>query len=320
MWLPVIRLEFLKMADLEFYNKHLKTGTLEELTQLFLDTLVGTNRTHEFFVDWGKVRKNIEQFKIELGILNSLLGTKNFEGDLKKILVGYPEVLSLIPMLIAVRETKLKVIEDFGEKESDIVEYSFHKKDLNEATVNGVVEFFRKTGLESIFTDGQTKNLRDYLLGVEVGMDTHARKNRSGHSMEIALSPLLKILEKKLNLKIYAQKKFKDLHGVFGTTPTGLADRKFDFVISRDGNAINLEADFFATTGSKPQEIVDSYINRCKELNEVGWGFIFVTDGGAWQGQRNQISKAIEELPYTFNLNFVRRGLLEKVIEKLIVE
>ena len=138
--------------------------------------------------------------------------------------------------------------------------------------------------------------------------------------MEIALSPLLKILEKQLDLKIYAQKKFKDIRSIFGTTPTGLADRQFDFVISRGGNVINLEADFFATTGSKPQEIVDSYINRYKELNEVGWGFIFVTDGGAWQGQRNQISKAIEELPYTFNLNFVRKGLLEEVIEKLIVK
>ena len=308
------------MADLEFYNKHLRVGTLNELTQLFLDTLVDTNRTHEFFVDWEKVRKNIEQFKIELGILNSLLGTKNFEEDLRKILEGYPEVLSLIPMLIAVREAKLKVIEDFGKKESDIVEYSFHKEDLNEAAVNGIVEFFWKTGLDGIFTDGQTKNLRDYLLGVEVGMDTHARKNRSGHSMEIALSPLLKVLEKKLDLKIYAQKKFKDIHSIFSTIPTGLADRQFDFIVSRGGNAINLEADFFATTGSKPQEIVDSYINRYKELSEVGWGFIFVTDGGAWQGQRNQISKAIEELPYTFNLNFVRKGLLEEVIEKLIAE
>ena len=308
------------MADLEVYDKYLKTGTLGGLTQLFLDTLVDTNRTHEFFVDWEKVRKNIEQFKIELGILTSLLGTKNFEGDLRKILEGYPEVLSLIPMLIAVRGEKLKVIKDFGERDSDIVEYSFQKKDLNEDGINKIVGFFRKTGLEGIFTDGQTKNLRDYLLGVEVGMDTHARKNRSGHSMEIALSPLLKILEKKLDLKIYAQKKFKDVHSIFGTIPTGLADRQFDFVISRGGKAINLEADFFTTTGSKPQEIIDSYINRWKELNEVGWGFIFVTDGGAWQGQRSQISKAIEELPYTFNLNFVRKGLLEEVIEKLLVE
>lgn len=307
------------MAELKFYEENLEVRTLGELTQLFLDTLVDTNRTHEFFVDWDKVRKNIEQFKIELGILNSLLGTKNFEEDLRKILGGYPEVLSLIPMLIAVRESKLKIIEDFGEKDSNIVEYSFHKRDINDAAVNGIVEFFRKTGLEDIFTDGQTKNLRDYLLGVEVGMDTHARKNRSGHSMEIALSPLLKILERGLGLKIYAQKKFKDVHNIFGTIPTGLADRQFDFVISRGGNVINLEADFFTTTGSKPQEIIDSYINRYKELGEVGWGFIFVTDGGAWRGQRNQISKAIEELPYTFNLNFVRKGLLERAIEKLVV-
>lgn len=128
------------------------------------------------------------------------------------------------------------------------------------------------------------------------------------------------MLEKKLSLKIFAQKKFKDISNIFGTIPAGLADRQFDFVISRGGKTINLEADFFTITGSKPQEIIDSYINRYKELNEVGWGFIFVTDGGAWRKQRNQISKAIEELPYTFNLNFIRRGLLEKVIEKLVIK
>lgn len=309
------------MSELEFYSENLKVEDLDELILCFLDTVVDTNRTHEFFVDWVKVRNNLENFKIELGILNSLLGTTNFEEDLREILGKYSEVISLIPLLIAVRDKNLKVIEDFGERDSDIVEYSFHQeKDLSEGDVNKIVEFFRKTGLKTIFTDGQTKNLRDYLLGVEVGMDTHARKNRSGHSMEIALSPLLKVLEKKLDLKIYAQRKFKDIHSIFGTIPEGLADRQFDFIISRGGKAINLEADFFATTGSKPQEIIDSYINRYKELEGVGWGFIFITDGGAWRGQKNQISKAFAELPYTFNLNFVRKGLLEKAIERLIVE
>lgn len=55
-----------------------------------------------------------------------------------------------------------------------------------------VYEFFCQTGLDEIFTNGKITNLHDYVFGVEVGLDTNARKNRSGKDFANIISNFLK--------------------------------------------------------------------------------------------------------------------------------
>jgi type II restriction enzyme len=159
-------------------------------------------------------------------------------------------------------------------------------------------------------------NLKDYLTGVEVGLDTHARKNRSGSAMELAVLPLMQTLvESNKGLSLLFQKQFKDVEKSWGlSVPTTLRERRFDYVIKKDKTLINIEVNFFAGGGSKPQEIVDSYINRQNELYAEGWKFIWITDGRGWKAGKNQIQRAIKEIDYVLNLDFVRRGLLEHII------
>jgi len=228
----------------------------------------------------------------------------------------------VVPILIATREPKLKVIKDFLDGNNDIVEYEFKKRDLSDQEINGLLYFFSKTGLKRFFEELSNRSLQDYLTGVEVGMDTHARKNRSGDAMELALKPIIEQINAKNGNKftILFQKKFGYLEKTFGIQVlSSIKNRKADFIILKDNNRkiINVEVNFYSGTGSKPQEIVDAYINRQSELDANGFHFIWVTDGDGWKGQKNQITKGFEEVKYLLNLHFVRKGLLEDILCKI---
>lgn len=289
----------------------------EEVVEKFHDSIVYTNRDHKFFVNWEKIKKNVEKFKIELNILNSLIGSHEFDKDLSHILSKYPEVIPCIPILLALRETELKLIDDFYCTEIKMVDYDFNKRILSSAEIDEFVDFFDKTGLKHFFTHLSSQSIKDYVTGVEVGLDTHARKNRSGDAMELVLKPIIEDINKKLGIKnMLFQKKFSALKTNFGIeVSSSLKNRKADFIIIKDRDkVINIEVNFYSGTGSKPQEIVDSYINRQEELRENGFMFVWITDGYGWKGQQNQILKGFEKIDYLLNLNFVRIGILEEIL------
>ena len=304
----------------QIYFEHFHNESIEEIITFFHDTIVDTNRGFKFFVDWEKVKEHVDRYKIELNILNTLIGSKTFEKDLRIILTKYPEVLPAIPILIAVRAQRLKglkVIRDFMDDQQDYAEFDFSERILTSKDMETFVEFFEKTGLKGFFENLSSKSIQDYVTGVEVGMDTHARKNRSGNAMELAIKPIVDqiISSHPDNLQCLFQKKFKDLADFDVRIPTPLEDRKADFLIVKSTTkVINIEVNFYSGTGSKPQEIVDSYINRQRELAEYELHFIWITDGYGWKGQKNQIAKGFREVNYLLNLHFCRKGLLEKIL------
>jgi len=301
----------------QVYFKHLQSESIEEIITLFHETIVDTNRGFKFFVDWEKVKEHVNRYKIELNILNTLIGSKTFEKDLLQILNKYPEVLPAIPILLAVRDQKLRVIRDFMDDRQDYAEFDFSERHMTAKDMEFFVEFFEKTGLKGFFENLSSKSIQDYVTGVEVGMDTHARKNRSGSAMELAIKPIVDqiISEHADNFQCFFQKKFKNLADFGVRVPSPLEDRKADFIIFKSKTKIiNIEVNFYSGTGSKPQEIVDSYINRQRELAEYGLHFIWITDGYGWQGQKNQISKGFRRVNYLLNLHFCRNGLLEKIL------
>jgi type II restriction enzyme len=228
----------------------------------------------------------------------------------------------VIPILIAVRASKLRVINDIVDADSDIVTYLFNKRDLSPDEIEDIIEFFDKTGLKSFFESLAARSIYDYVTGVEVGMDTHARKNRSGEAMELVLKPMIEEINLRLKapVKILFQKNFGSLRSEFDIPVSqSIENRKADFILVDEvsGQITNIEVNFYSGTGSKPQEIVDSYINRQNELEENGFRFIWVTDGYGWKGQKNQIRKGFEKIDYLLNLHFVRQGLLEAIIASL---
>ena len=161
--------------------------------------------------------------------------------------------------------------------------------------------------------------MHDYLYGVEVGLDSNARKNRSGSFMENIIGQSLdEIRQSVKNVEIFPKGTFRNLatkHGL--QIPLSLKDRTPDFTIRKGNQLLSIEVNFYSGQGSKPQEIVDAYINRQRELKRSGWEFIWITDGNGWRKGQNQISKAIRQMDFVMNISFVKKGFLKYVIEEL---
>ena len=79
----------------------------------------------QYYIDFETIYKNAEEHKIELNMMNSLIGSKTIENDFEKLVIKYPEVIKCIPTLLAVRQYEIIVLDDEGNK----LEYNF--KNLN---------------------------------------------------------------------------------------------------------------------------------------------------------------------------------------------
>jgi len=306
------------MVDLSLYNKYFTNNTITSLVDLFQQSIIVTNRTADFFVNWEKVRENAEALRIELSLMNSLIGCNNIEHDFRKLIMEYPETVKAIPILIAVRDLTFPVIIDFFDVDKGVRNLDFDKtrnSKMSDDEVDGYIRFMRNSGLFILFEI--TKNLFDYVLGVEVGMDTNARKNRSGEAMEQLIKPVIEETSKELGARCLFQKKFGSV-GLHGRIPASLANRKTDFIVYKRDRFVNIEVNYYSGAGSKPEEIVDSYINRKNELETYEWDFIWITDGNVWKGSESQLTKAFQNMDYVFNINFTNQGLLKAALNKIL--
>lgn len=305
---------------LEFYSRYLTVESLDDVASKFRESLIPTNRSPEFYVDWTKVRKNIDSIKTELALWDSLINSKSIEEDFRKLIKGYPEVLKTMPILLAIRELEFPVITDFFGPEESIKKYNFNRQKgetLSQTEIDDYALLAEKSGVLNLFS--LVRNFHDYVMGVEVGMDTNARKNRSGDAMELAIKPLIESLARNHGFDFLFQKKFNVVEQKYGIKPPAdLASRKSDFIIHKNGKVVNIEVNYYSGSGSKPEEIVDSYINRRNELVENNWGFIWVTDGDVWNTSHNQLKKGFDKLDYLLNLDFTRKGMLKGALQEIL--
>ena len=158
--------------------KELGFKNFEEYKNHFFNTLLHSNKTYDYFVDWTKVKKTVNKYLNELSLLNSLtkVSQKDREEHFHNLLLKYPQIVEAIPLLIAERLKNGK-IDIFDSNIEEIITFEFNRSQVDENNVNKIIEFCRKTGILDLFQE--VKDIHDYLLGVEVGLDTNARKNRS---------------------------------------------------------------------------------------------------------------------------------------------
>jgi len=301
------------MADIDFYKKHLNISSIDEICKVLSDTLIETNFTYDFFVNWTKVIKNRDTFKYELALLKSLKNSSNPVSDFRDLLRKYTEVIKVIPILLACRDGLLKVLNSL-ETGLQYKTFDFSKNNYDTKEIDDIVNFTKNTGLLDMLC--QMDSAIDYLLGVEVGLDTNARKNRSGLFLEKMVTETLKELSARSSDLIFVEQKsfgyVEDKYHV--KIPSTLRDRKFDYAVIKKGKATNIEVNFYGGTGSKPSEIVSSYINRGEVLSSAAWKFVWLTDGQGWKKMQRPFHIGVENMDYVINTNFLRKGLLEKII------
>lgn len=282
-------------------------STLDDFLHDFKASLLKTTHTYDFFVDWKKVTEKVADQIIGLGMLNSLTLAHN-DNDrkelLRKLLKEHPAVVSLFPILLAVRESEIQV--------ADMTEQIIYKefdfsKPLEKNKIEDMVVFCEKTGIIDLF--GTIKDSYSYVLGAEVGLDSNARKNRSGEVFKNLVDHLLTITENSINKKSLRishkpEIKLSDL-GI-----THSEKKQVDFMIYSSGKAIAAcEANVYNVQGSKPTEIVRSYSHLNKILTERGLKFFWFTDGPGWNVMWNAFEDGVKNVDYVMNYTTGMRRL-----------
>lgn len=265
-----------------------------------------------YYIDFDKVYRNVNDIKLELNILNSLIGSPNIEDDFKNIITKYPETLKCIPILLAVRANEIYAIDGDGE-------FSYDFKKANYSPEQYAV-FMRKTGLFELLENHIIHTLVDYVTGVETGLDSNGRKNRGGHLMEDLVESFIvkagfvkgKTYFKEMYIHEITELWDIDLSAI---SNSGKAEKRFDFVIKTDKCIYGIETNFYASGGSKLNETARSYKQIAQEVATInGFEFVWFTDGSGWASARHNLEETFDVMEHIYSIDDLENEILKEVV------
>lgn len=293
--------------------KLLKRGLLMKKQNFdeWLATFKSSISDYKYYIDFDTVYGRVDDIKIELNILNTLIASKEIENDFEKLINEYPQVLRCIPILLAVRSHEIHAIDANGD-----FNYIFIKPNVS---IEQYKYFMRETGLFGLLENHLINNLVDYVIGVEVGLNTNARKNRGGKLMENLLESFFVNLEipyhKEMNSSDLNQHFNVDLSSILNN---GQTKKRFDFVVPYKDFVVVFETNFYKSSGSKLNETARSYKALEEDIRKTDkLVFVWVTDGKGWINARYNLFEAFESMEYIFNIDDLNNGALEQLFQKL---
>lgn len=270
-----------------------------------------------YYIDFEKVHRNVDSIKVELNILNSLIGSKNIEADFEYLMRKYPEVLKCIPLLLAVRANEIYCQDEKG---GHLFQFDFGKYPPNShAHYEKYKYFMRETGLFDLLENHIVNNLVDYATGVETGLDSNGRKNRGGHLMEdlvesfIQKAGFVKDVNyfKEMYIHQITNKWNIDLSAI---SNQGKMEKRFDFVVKTPNMIYGIETNFYGSGGSKLNETARSYKTLAWETEEIdGFTFVWFTDGKGWTSARNNLEETFDVMEHIYNIKDLENGIINQV-------
>lgn len=267
----------------------------------FMSQLLETNADLAFYTDFDKCYENVKTISIKLNQLNYLVGKADMESAIRDLWNENSRVFEVLSILIATRDRDGKKAINLAGKIQFITDYF--------KSPEGVIEYIHDTGLEEVFKNKHITNLVDYVFGVEVGLDTNARKNRSGHIMEDRVD------------SIFTQAGIAHEAEVYSTTLPGINEvlgedtKRFDFVIHTVQKTYLIEVNFYSGGGSKLNEVARAYTELAPKINEVpGYEFVWITDGIGWNSAKGKLEEAFYAIPSIYNLTTIHEFI--KLIKK----
>ncbi len=273
-------------------------------------TFKSSIKTWDYFVNWNKVFSNSAELEIALNKLNYLLGKDNLRGEFYKLYNSNPDIVKALPVLLAVRESKLEIY-DKESKESEFYDFSGKDKDADK-----YFEFLDKSGLARLFQRDGIKNLVDYVMGVEVGLDSNGRKNRGGTLMEEIVGIFLEDFCKQNGLEYLPQARPSKIKAKWGfDIKVDKSERSFDFAVYNPRNSkIKLfETNFYNGGGSKLKAVCGEFRSLHDELKAQNIDFVWITDGLGWHTTKRPLEETYNHNDYVFNLNMLEAGALNEL-------
>lgn len=289
----------------------------------WMSTFEDSIATWRYYTDFDKVYANVEKIKKELNLLNSLIGSKNIEKEFKELIEEYPKIIKAIPILIAKREDVI-IIKDAEQ------DYYYNFKEMN-YSLNDYIKFMKNSGIFDLLENHLISNLYDYVTGVEVGMDTNARKNRTGDAMEdLVESYIVKagFIKNHNYYKEVTSTKLKEkwnidltniLQNIDNETKNKkvkLAKKRFDFVVEKAGMLYLIETNFYASQGSKLNETARSYKMLNEEIKDVvGVTFVWFTDGLGWNSAKGNLKETFDTMDNVYSIADMKNEIMSKVFK-----
>lgn len=266
-----------------------------------------------YYIDFEKVYKNVDKIKVELNILNSLIGSEQIEIDFKNLIEKYPEVLKCIPLLLAVRASEIHAVDVDGE-----YTYNFEKPNFS---IEQYIIFMQKTGLFDLLKNHIINNLVDYVTGVETGLDSNGRKNRGGHIMENLVESFIcktgfvkdKTYFKEMYIHQILNKWNVNLSSI---SNKGKMEKRFDFVVKTENMIYGIETNFYRSGGSKLNETARSYKTLAIETKNIdGFTFVWFTDGNGWISARNNLEETFDIMEHIYSIKDMENGIMNEVFK-----
>lgn len=276
--------------------------------------------TYAYYADWEKFFRNADSVKIELNIMNSLVGSKNIKVDFLALIARYPEIRKAIPILLAKRELGISLLDP----QDGYKVYDFSSHGITDAEC---AEFMEKTGLFMLISQRIVDNLYDYVTGIETGLDSNARKNRGGHLMESVVQSYL--VEAGLVLgspsaptpvagtyypEFYASRLQSWGLDMSPLTNRGKSSKRFDFVVCTPRAIYGIETYFYGSGGSKLNETARSYKQLAEEASQIpGFEFVWFTDGKGWATARGNLRETFETMEHLYSIADLEAGICSQL-------
>lgn len=305
------------------YKEKLNLKNIDDAFEYLINNLKDTIKTWDYFVNWEKAIGNMKSVEKCLNTMNYLIGKENIEQETRELISENPQIINIFPILIASRDKNFKILETKNNNLLNFKQFDFSKKrtrkdDLTEKELNDAIEFLRETNLLKLFEDKTIKNLVDYVLGIEVGLDSNARKNRTGIAMENIMELKIKNICEKNMYQYKSQVTVKEIKDIWGIiVPTDKSERKYDFVINNNGKLLFIEVNYYNGNGSKLKSVANEFTKLDDYMKKNNFEFCWITDGLGWQTAKRPLKDAFDNMRQIFNLDMIEKGALEYLVQNL---
>ena len=302
------------MNLLNYYNL-----SSEERLEEFLSTLSITNRTPEYYVNWKKVDRETKKYELELNTLNYLIGKDDIYIEALDLFTKQPNLLKAIPSLIASRDRVLDILTIDNDDNMSFEQLNF--KTIDASRIDDYMKFIEQSGLLMFLQHHANRSLVDYVYGVETGLDSNARKNRSGTTMEGILERHISKIAQEQNLEWKAQATAQFIKEKWGVTvPVDKSERRFDVAVySKENHKVWLiETNYYGGGGSKLKAVAGEFteLSQFVVKSDDDVEFVWVTDGQGWKTAHFPLAEAFSHITNVFNLEMLREGFLSELFQQ----
>ncbi len=305
------------MKFLSFYQKKLNCRNDDDVFDYMIQNLKPSILLWSYFVNWDKVFENTKKIEIALNNLNYLIGKNDFDKEFEFLVGQHPEVIKVIPSLVVRDGTnteKFSILVDYKKKKLVYEDYDFSKDNFSSQDIKKYLYFIKETGLKELIVSQKVKNLVDYMIGGEAGLDSNGRKNRGGHSMESIVEFFISDFCKQSGFKYLKEATSEKIKREWNfDVPVDKSSRRYDYVVNNGQELIIFETNFYSGGGSKLKSTAGEYRNLFDVLNNQ-YKFIWITDGFGWKSVLRPLRETFNHNDYVISLDMLENGILEELI------